>query len=1104
MNVVLPLDSQVCTESYDVIKNLETEEKDVLEKKNTFKFKGTLAPLYTQSENKVYTTSGHKLSINNNVIEDEYGRTYTVKNDWTIDYSIDITNLWSGKLTSAFIASDNTIYSVWQSESTWTLVISDQNNKILNYYNVSVNQNNLLYYNVKLTNFVTGGNVSIVEQAVYSNNQTIVKVYDRNTSVRNTYTYNFLTGQDLYVLTLSNGTLVVGTDDTDIRKRFTFLNGTLRYKYWGCLGSNGLLTGEPVLVNINSRSTGLLSSKSIEQFDFGYLDNGLAYGQQVNGSTDSADINANSSLNNNAISSSDAANWGGVNHTRVDTRAICVGVDLVAGIPLLLTPNISNTRAWSGSCKSEIRSIDSAYFTANTVSGNNLVVEQVDFTDGWGNVTWNNGTASISNGCNPFPYKYMIMNRAESKGRYWSYGPGWVRTYFRQGIIKYRTAANTTKRAFVEEYPTSIISFGLSSINGKNSVRVEYLDPIKLVSGTNEADGWKVAGWSNDSSNTGYYYKHHNINDNEAHIWANFMGADNLADHSILSSFPFNVDLNPSLNIKDQYYGLTYQSTSMQSSLLTSASISNNSDSMLIVDTSYISVYSNGLIVKLTKNGKVKLSKVADYIYRTNTLTGNNLFIDDGETILAQRGFIPFNGEEIITLDEINKLSPIDDNNLEGNDTYYTGSGYNINMTDMRDRAVSYILPATTVSLIVNSEETEDFTYQLSSNKKEITKPLLYNQFTFKDKTVDHYYTHALDTNDIHYQTGKKLESTTSGNTYTDIFGIATYDIDKAGFSWYVTSEVYFFPMGLASIVSGINYLASTVDMTDNYTVRLYRTQNITFPVYNPNTEVYKGSTIFTIYGYNYSFDGQSVYYLGSGDTTGESSFACYALGMRFLANSGTEAYFYSPFEKKVYMFTGSNTLQMANSLAKMGDIVDSLYSSNEQILYLLDDKGNIIARSQSDMCIIPTDDTDWHFEGTETGMILAKDWGYKTYRLYKTDETEWLPFEFETEYLGKSDNLYKVSALDVSFYKGEGKSVGGTVGFIGIHDNMPTKEVQNWSITAKQWQDSNTIKLRFVPKDNTVKAFKFSINSDDYIYISNITVVTDVASENTNSTIHV
>lgn len=1134
-NLSIPLNSHINTADDYIITNLDTQDKTVLSKKNTLRYKNCLAPMYKRAENKVYTTSGHIIElVDNHTLKDENGRTYSVDNSLVVDKTVDITSLWSGELTSA-IFKDDIIYSVWKSERDFTVVACDADKNIISSQNIEIEQTNLLYYNVKLANYTRKASkldytnntpLVMVVQAVYTNPKTTIDEYsismlDDVLAINKDYStdYAYLTGKDLYVLRAydnSFDTVItnIGTDDTDLRKRFIFSQQTMSLKYWGCLGSNGLVTGEPILLPYTTTGTKMSEVTFDQSGTFNFLPNGIAYTNSTGNdtSTDAAWIAANSSLGTFVTTQNGATTWGSsaVNHTRTTNKMFFVGWDLENDIPLALTPSADNTN------KSQIVALEDAEILQDTVADTHCYIDQVDFSDSWGNVTWTNGVAEIANGCNPFPYKYTIMNRAESKGRYWDYGPGWARCYFRRGIIKSYEFSNKWYRGFAEEMPTSIISFGLSSAtNKKNSVRIEYLDPVSkstysLPAGQTDAKFYESGYWLPDQAHIDKYYKYHNINDTNSHIWTNFMGADNLGARVLLGSIPFNVDIVPELNVKDQYFGLQYMSTSMEGTLMTSASLDNNSNSMIYIkDDNTAALFSNGMIMVGVRNGNIKLEKVADYIFKTNTLTGNNLFIDSTDSFSGQRGFVAYNSEEIITLDSIiGKRPAIDDTDTDGNDIYYTASGYNENMNDLQKRGVSYVLPAKTIQLAIQSSQTEDLTFQLKSNKKEITKPLIYGQFTYKDDPVDHYYTHSLDTTSIEYQTGKKLESTSTGDNYTDWFGIATYDTSKAGFVWYVTNTVYYYPLGIASLLTGINYLSSTVDMTDNYTVRLYRYKNVTFPVYNPTTEVYKGSTIFTIYGYNYSFDGQSIYYLGSGDDTAQNNFACYALGMKFLANSGTEAYFYSPFEKRLYLFTGSVTLQISDSLARYGEIVDSIYSSNEQILYLLTKEGDIIAKSQEDMCLIERVDTSYHFEGTDTGMILADGFHFIKYRLYKTDEEDWLPLEYETEYLGNNDSLYKVASVDITFFRGDyndriAETVSGNLYFDCMHDNMPKREKQEFKITAKDWEPTALKKIRFVPKDNVVKAFRFGIDSNDYIYIANVCVNVEEVSQNTNAPLH-
>lgn len=1124
-NVVIPNNAFINTKDEHIIHNIEGQTKDVMNKKNTLEFKSDLSPMYYEHDSKVYTTSGHKLSISGSNVVDEEERTYSIDPTW-VYISADISNLWSGECTSAF-ATNQYVISLWKNENSFTVIRSSWDNTITgkNTYNLSsyTPSTNLLYYNVKLADEDT-----IILERVFTDNTSRIDIIAVSSgNVVASLDLSYLLGSDLYTY-VSGSLYYIGTDDTDVRKRFVFefdgLSISLFCAGFGCIGANGLITGEPIptpsLSVITSLSGYQFLSNGIGTFD-SFYNTTLSDNQIIESNKDLLD-DTKYIMNDPGY----AMIWGttpyNIDHSRKNMYWVA-GYDLTNNNkPLLVTNTYIEGETPQGTGASapqftqyfDISSAGARWSWSNEIT-------QVDFSDAFGNITWDKGAATIENGCNPFPYRYSVFNRAESKGVYWDYGPGWARSYFRAatiGGITDKDNHNRYDRAMCEYIPACIISFGLSSVDGKNQVRVEPLSPFtidnefkyySIIPDEEHPHAYSKKYMVRANSPSSRYSRFHLFNADACKnglIWCDMIGGDNLPNHSVLSALPFNVDIDALLNVKQQYYALNYLSTSMKGCLLTSASLSNKGICSYKSNHSYYaSIFSDNLIIYCVRNAgssnNIKLTKVADYMYKTNTLLGNNLFIDSKNKILAMRGFIPYNGEEVLTLYEMNGFSlPTDVEDADGNAVYYTAAGYNVQMTDYENRATSYLLPAATMQLAVDSEEIENFTFQLIDNKHEITKPLLFNQFTYKDGVVDHFYNYSLNSTSIEYQTGKKMVSNPR-NIEEALYGVKTYDVDKEGTVWWITSTIQIFPIGICSPITGINYLSSTVDMTDDYTVRLYRTNNVTFPAYNPNTEVYKGSTIFTIYGYNYSFDGQSIYYLGSGDDTTQVSFACYALGMKFLANSGTEAYFYSPFEKCIYLFTGSVTLQKADSLSREGEIIDSLYSSLEQILYLMTDEGNIIAKSQDDMCLIENvDPTAYHFEATDTGMILAGDWLYKKYRLWKTDETEWLPIEYETEWLGKNDSLFKVSSIDITFFMGDKSSVKGQIYYGCLNDKNPKDEIQDFKITAADWDNSPAFKVRFVPKDNVVKAFRFGIKSDDYIHIANVCINTNEISENTNA----
>lgn len=1125
MNISIPLNSYVNTSDDYIIKDLDTQDKDVLQLKNTLKYKSMLSPMYKKGEAKYYTTSGNILHIDNNSIVDDSGISYGSKGTVVFEINLDLTSLHTGECVDAILWYDN-IIALYKNNLSITAVLFDTEGNELDEIVITSLSSSYRDLNIKLTGVITESELQfVVTYKEKTSNATVIVVNNLlvdgdsislDTNPITTTVSDYI-GNDLTVYENSND-VYFGLDDTDLRKRRVYhFSNTISdneitaatpsvYCYgFGTVGQNGLITGEPIPYEAFSSKIENLSRTTV-------LSNGvIAYDRAANTSltvasqiTDNAVFSSASTFTTNTA---DATTWNSHSHSFVTTTLI-VGFDLISGKYLYVRDNLFSSSQPEGLTSSDISSGTKPpiYNKVNYLPSpgdTSAMFYQTDFSDGLGNLTWTSGsTASIENGCNPFPYRFHISNRASSRGVYWDYGPGWARTYVRKF---YLDVANN-KRSLAQPYPTAILSYGLSylSSSGGNEARIEYLDTFAIstdsftytpASSANYADKFRL----NSSRYERFHYFYTGIM-TDGIIPVDFVGADNLTDHSVLHALPFSVQIDDDLELLEQYYSGNYLSTSSFKALLNSASVGKNNPVHVFRVNSVVSLFINGLLTSVSNSGDLELSKISDYIYKVNT-SGQNLLKEVEKEISSEYGFISYNGEEIIYLYDLTDFSnPLDGTDTDGNDVYYTAAGYNVQMNDMSSLATSYLLPAANFQLTVNSDEVEDFTFQLISNKKELTKPVLYPYFDYNYDVVDHYYNHSLNSTDVVYQASKKLQAVNNDDNER-IFGISTYDSDKEGMSWWITSDIQIFPLGIVSPITGINYTTASVDMTDSYTVRLYRTNNVTFPVYNPNTEVYKGSTIFTIYGYNYSFDGQGIYYLGSGDDTTQNNFACYALGMKFLANSGTEAYFYSSFEKRIYLFTGSNTLQIADSLARLGDVIDSVYSSHEQILYLLTSDGFIIAKSQEDMAIIDKVDTSYHLESTDSGFVLIDGWNYLKYRLYQTDETEWLPIEYETEYLGKNNNKVQVHYIDVSFYSTE--PISGKLYYESVDDISVEKAYQPFDFTKKDFNKSKIQKVRLTPQTPTCKAFKFGIESDDYVHIADVCISIDVVSENTNAAKH-
>lgn len=506
---------------------------------------------------------------------------------------------------------------------------------------------------------------------------------------------------------------------------------------------------------------------------------------------------------------------------------------------------------------------------------------------------------------------------------------------------------------------------------------------------------------------------------------------------------------------------------------------------------SYNVIIYNGKKVQFAKikhNGTLKIDKLTDYMFRLNTLSGENLILESREGLFSViKGFNGFIGEEQINASYYDIGIGGDD--IGSNNEIYYASGINSDLLDENSQP-SFLFPAKTISSYVLPADVEKFGKEVLDNRNSV----IVNRFRmggWKDK-LDVYYASSNISTDISYKFSSKLPENQE-KTLENQLGVQTYDSSKTDTTYWIDSETVIYPAAISSSVSNTNYLTSTIDLPDNYSVRFYNQNNKVWAVYNELAQVYYGKSIFTIMGSNYYFDGQGIYFLGNSQTgtaTGQYSeniLIAYAVGMEFLCNAPSEAYFYSPFDKCLYIFTSSNTMQKSTSLQKFGKPIDFCYCPVNQSLYLLFD-GKLIIKSQDDMAILDVEgDT---LQTTTKGVQVIKEG--QSYEIHSPDSfEEFEPLEIETDWLGEEDSLTKYSFVDVVFQKlDENPTIEVDLltraGLDVVH--TPSK------ITIKDWQNG-LYRVRLTPKEPVGNAFKIIIKSEDLVGCYNICVYLEKAS---------
>ena len=661
-----------------------------------------------------------------------------------------------------------------------------------------------------------------------------------------------------------------------------------------------------------------------------------------------------------------------------------------------------------------------------------------------------------------FPNVSIYTNNIEARGRDYEYDKDWLKC-----IYNYRTWKITSNVFSIFSTPATLFTYN----KGETSTATLDNTNAQAIKKTGKLDGWSVPTPNSDGTfniaNSTVWFKFNTADKKwlKHHLFSKTQ-ANNRAWSTWRNTADFKVsDFSSWSDLGDGYKIHYYQNLPI--------CISKDNIAITTPTTEMDGVYTvKGNILIANKSifrfeditiDNITIEKIADYKFKTNIVSPLNLFAEkrDG-TIELTHSFIPyFNESKWNGYGSLVLLQCPDGNDY--NDTFSIGFGINATLDD-NVVETSALLPAITIPLYCNSRNIESFNKQIIDKNA----PIIIPDTTCipKDVSLGVFFTHSLKTTDIGYRYSEK-----NG----EIFHDDKYDNTQ----WWIGTTSIFLPLGLGSTFSGINYLASTVELPGNYSVRIYTQNNNSFLLYNIAQQSYYGQTIFTIYGSSYYYDSQAIYYVGDGSS---NEFVCYAIGMKFLANSGTEAYFYSPVDKYLYSFTGSNTLTKAVPLSDVPNVKDAIFSSVDQTLFLLFEDDTLYAQNGISSAYFTNFSEVKELQGTVKGCaIMGTD---KSFSILNPTDGDVIPLQVETEYTGGDDSLFKCSYIDLMLFNNDSE-----VDFSVEIDMMGTvnqSEKKNIHLTKGDFKN-DYCKIRVSPTVNNGQGFKISIYSKSKISIMSI-----------------
>lgn len=538
----------------------------------------------------------------------------------------------------------------------------------------------------------------------------------------------------------------------------------------------------------------------------------------------------------------------------------------------------------------------------------------------------------------------------------------------------------------------------------------------------------------------------------------------------IQHTFDWNLgDLNTSWQIGDfnvkTYHGLEL-GYSLCNVILNSLSFNGDAINLNRNDKCFTIAVGN-TVYNYSTEAPITVCKVSDFNFATNIVTVNNFLKEDRSTgqlsvLPSSLSLIP---EFSIDLDRLPRFVQPSLGNT-ANDTLFVNLAYNANM-ESRYATTSALLPSYQLGMYVPSDAGNSLNQTIYGTLNTIVTP----EITGLSYPVCVYAAHTLRTTSVDY-------------LYTSTKGTVSISEELNCTTWWPDASTTYFPISLMSCFSNINSLTASICLSQDYSASLSTCDNTMMTVYNNAEQVYRASNVFTIYGSRYYYDGQGIYFLQS---DGTQQLAAYALGMTYLAAASNEAYFFSNSDHTIYAFTGSNTMTEVVTASDVGKVVDAMFDSTNQLLWILFEEGLYVKSSTSKESSFFGNVKGYKLESQTSAIIVLRNDEPNLSLSIQSFNTH-LPLELESEWIGMNDAGYKVSYFDVLIYNDEREHDLEITASV-LANGRIKKDVRKIHIDKKDFDGGTFYRCRITPVDNSGNAAKIRIYSKDKVSIQGIII---------------
>jgi hypothetical protein len=446
-------------------------------------------------------------------------------------------------------------------------------------------------------------------------------------------------------------------------------------------------------------------------------------------------------------------------------------------------------------------------------------------------------------------------------------------------------------------------------------------------------------------------------------------------------------------------------------------------------------------IIRLGKDIPNRIERIAQYVHKINTVDVVNILVEREERVTAEHGSLDWNNKFEI----VNGITSV---GRKDKTQCHVNSGYNPLYEITGLRSSSMIIDDTSFALYgrLYNQPVEDG-YSLKFFNTEIKG----------NGSIDVYYD-AVQPSKYRYSLVKGVQR------YNSLFDDQSFPLGvivpfPVGTRWSMHNEI---------IAVGI--------MSRGLMAPGLLDSNKTLGVYQFSRQIYFGEDSFVLFGIQYVFDGDCIYQ--------DSEQIAMAFGYRFMGCDNLAAYFYNPWDKSVYQFTGSRSLTRVLSLTNKSEVKTARYDgfSGEMILLTRDE---IIKKRGNVLMSFPYVPGDEVIPTKRGGYVQLAD-GERILLSPLGGEVDF--FEIVTEFIGvDGSTVCDYERVDIRLFSPDKRSIDFTVELQTINQDTKESERKKIELKANEWSSDGYKTIKLMPQYKKGTGLSLRIYSGDEMFVTGI-----------------